>query len=1622
MPYLAFNLNDGNEFVFDILEERLSIGRDSKNDIVIDNTYISGFHAEFVRQPDSSYELIDLKSSNGTFLNGKRIERAAVKGGDKIRFGQLDSRFRERAPKGTAPVTEAKPVTSGKNQPAKTDGRRGDTESIPARDVGASHETGPIEPTRPPLARGDNSSTAAFAPPPPSMPISRPEQPAAPDPTLLKQAEELREEVAKLKQERELLRTENKKEALRRDEVRALEKTLEERQAQSKELDVSLGQLKAEAATIKAEVDKLTVKRREVSNLDSQLESTRNELTKAQADIATASKGLEALHKDADKARTDRLEASRQIEELRAQIRVDEERVRALTTSAQELETRSAELTRVLADSEKSEAEIKARQSTDLQVLDAQIRQKKAELKQLDSSLNSAQKAVQNSQAEVEAGISQLQQQKHSLEQQVAQLQGDLSERQSSLGGMDEKRSSLEAALAVLLASKQSSEAEIQSFQERRTTARQQYEAALAEQKTLEAQLADLKSGLSQTQVEAASRTAEIATANTQAEQQLQKAKEAHQAELAALAAQKEQQVAAVAKIESQIQDRSAALADLQNKVAQLESRSADLTNRLDDLSGKDAQLSNANVALKAVETHKAELAGLISQLTQERDSLTREMLSATEKGKAQHTLTEALNKRREIAEKAAIAAEEQQTALSTELGKVRENLRAAELTLETKQKETSEAQTQAEQIRRQIEQSTEQQRKIQAELIATQSELHQAQAALVAARADAEAKVQEAREAAGSHEQHRSMLSGLQTKIGGLETLLASLAASHTERQSQFSALESEQRTAAELLAKRQQETSAAEARLTELKEQTAHFEAKVKELQQTEKQLVEAKAALLTANLDLEKAQTESARLREERADHEKRLPGLRVELEKTQSDIALKAKDLAATETRCNTLAQQVVDFESRLIELKNAEATLAKTQAEITRLSGERETLNTFVSTLLTQRDDHEKILPGLKADVEILRTELQTLAQDKKNTSSALEKAQTERNAAAEQAATLRAEAATLDKLLQDKRSNLETETKTKLAEANQAEAKLRELTARVIAGEKRVQELSEIEKTLQIARQALQDNEKQRLTEEKSVSELTRQQDKLRKDITLLDDGLKAGQVQLADLSKKAKAEEARLNDLSARAEKAAAALQTAESKRQEAETAVTKARDEEKNLRKGIPTLTTEMAGLQAALAVLTRDRDEASQYVTRLNVTSENSNRKISELQQQISQLEEAQRIREERVMKVQTDVDNEVARFKAAQEQTRTAETALQELERQVKEARQKADAVRTQVQNQEAELSARLDRVQSLKVDEERLSKDLASRQQDIQQASDAFAEMQEKISTEESRVRDYTHVGGQILSLGAALASLETRQAETAKSLREAAERELALQVKINALQETFNRESAKVEELKKSRATLEKDLASYTENSQKQAASLQALEAEQKKRLAGLDAQLHEQTSLSERIKAELSGLHDRRAEFAQAEAQLRHWQEIEARLRGQLLELEEKHEIMRRGLSTEESTVVMFAHDIIKRIDLIDALTARYSSQNGGDVVTQLGTLRASFEDILLQHGISEFDIAAGTEVDTQLRKRIAVVDSVPGKQKPRVIETCRSGFIYSREEGHEVILRKVEVKTSSQ
>jgi len=93
MPKLVFKLSDSQSLDFPLAGERVRLGRNASNDIVIDNSWISSFHAEFLMAPDGSAEVRDLNSSNGTTVNGERIQKSPLKPGDTVGFGQLEAIF-----------------------------------------------------------------------------------------------------------------------------------------------------------------------------------------------------------------------------------------------------------------------------------------------------------------------------------------------------------------------------------------------------------------------------------------------------------------------------------------------------------------------------------------------------------------------------------------------------------------------------------------------------------------------------------------------------------------------------------------------------------------------------------------------------------------------------------------------------------------------------------------------------------------------------------------------------------------------------------------------------------------------------------------------------------------------------------------------------------------------------------------------------------------------------------------------------------------------------------------------------------------------------------------------------------------------------------------------------------------------------------------------------------------------------------------------------------------------------------------------------------------------------------------------------------------------------------------
>lgn len=73
---------------------RMTIGRAAGSDLRVDTPLASRLHALLSVREDGVY-VSDLDSSNGTYVNGRKIEKAQLRHRDVIRIGDCDIRFVE---------------------------------------------------------------------------------------------------------------------------------------------------------------------------------------------------------------------------------------------------------------------------------------------------------------------------------------------------------------------------------------------------------------------------------------------------------------------------------------------------------------------------------------------------------------------------------------------------------------------------------------------------------------------------------------------------------------------------------------------------------------------------------------------------------------------------------------------------------------------------------------------------------------------------------------------------------------------------------------------------------------------------------------------------------------------------------------------------------------------------------------------------------------------------------------------------------------------------------------------------------------------------------------------------------------------------------------------------------------------------------------------------------------------------------------------------------------------------------------------------------------------------------------------------------------------------------------
>src|SRR6059058_1315433 len=89
-PELVTLTFDGSRY--EVKQRRVVIGRSRECDVQLADANVSRRHAE-LRQEGASYWVVDLGSTNGMEVNGKRVKRAKLDDGDRITLGSTDLTF-----------------------------------------------------------------------------------------------------------------------------------------------------------------------------------------------------------------------------------------------------------------------------------------------------------------------------------------------------------------------------------------------------------------------------------------------------------------------------------------------------------------------------------------------------------------------------------------------------------------------------------------------------------------------------------------------------------------------------------------------------------------------------------------------------------------------------------------------------------------------------------------------------------------------------------------------------------------------------------------------------------------------------------------------------------------------------------------------------------------------------------------------------------------------------------------------------------------------------------------------------------------------------------------------------------------------------------------------------------------------------------------------------------------------------------------------------------------------------------------------------------------------------------------------------------------------------------------
>lgn len=1603
---------EGDVFELVLNNSRYGVGRRHDNDLRIKETYISGYHAELVRDDEGRYLLADLGSSNGTFLNGRRLAgKEAIKAGDVLKFGILKVEVKEHAAGGPKIVALA-------DHPAFARAEAGTPVAVATRN-------------------GSSTSAVATAAGVAAAVATR----KAPEPAKTGAGHEALEKMwqARLDAERkvsaghlELVRErDDKLKELRRELAgmrESLTNTRKEAESVRKAAELSAEEVKTVAGKLEQQAADSEKAAAELAARETELRQIRKALEAEQARVDAAWREKEGIEKSA-KVQADREAAD--AKKLTGELAANREEVRQLR---QQLESAAAELDvakRQRTEREKAEAELAAQRERESRKTNEALVAIRGETEALRKQLEESVSAAKGAAGENERLSAALAGKDAEIVEITAKL-AETSARVRSLQSISEELAQAKSSLATESSTREEVLRELADRESELAAGRLRIESLEAELRRLGQDADETRDGLSRELTDSRKRidesTAEIARLTgerDEANRQL----ELNRSEISKKEAlTRKEQTALADRVSELEQSLEAARAEAEAKsttLARLEERSGGLESRIAELLPLEGKLAGAELALKEALSQAGDLDGEKS-VALKRIATLEEQLRA--EGEARRALAAAIDeKSAELdAAKAAAAAEknEQKAALEkvrkeagaeakavakahqTELARLEKRITETERELEESRRLSAEAGERSAVLAKECEEWRERSGESVGALDCLRAELAEALAARDALAGEKDALAVETTKQVGELQTAKAEANGLRMELNRLRE----------ESEKSIDELNGKLRS-----------------RVAELDTNLARERIRADEASQ---KLAAAETQLGERETELKSTRSEADQLRARSEESARTLGRIQAELNR---EIAERTRLAATLKERVEQTNRQLAEIDQLKLALESKEREIVEREQQLQH--NEAEAVQKLKAALAEQESLQ------LAAEEKAARTlrEKQTLSGSFERLRAQLEQTEEELRRTREAGEELKhAKGLIARRLEKEEASNIE------LA------ARIKEEAIAAIAHRELIEKLE----------QQIRENESEAVQREREQV-LALQADLSRASRRAAEDERRHRefQVEIARLDGLRQQAEARILALETNlVERESETLQTrelltaTEGQRVELSTRLAAELSTIESHARTIETLRHELAETHARFtsteaALIARHHEEKESLLVELRAERLQREGLAIELDNTREGLSEALRHARE------DSVKRQAALLAQGNEKLAGIEDELTAVIRDREEVERQRNALEDELNQREEEIEALAERIEDLEI---RLREEDEARQgvlRHLDTTREGFSEMLRsnwdhlsetrlRLSDEtEDRIEAETELDRTRAEIARLNEALDESQRERRTLAREWEDRyETLRQEKL-----TLASEDADLREIREQiqQATGEKraiedqmvSLAVALRESQGREAEFraqrEALVAEREQLKAGLNAARLELSLMQKRTTDYRDQAAKQEETIAAAERRIQSLRKLEAEIEN-AVERKRQHQLLSRGDVFSDSVELPkadggnvpdeeFFRKLIAKLDLIDDLAKRYDNKwLYPRVAEQLGVLKRGFVDFLQDHSVRQFDLQPGTVLSLTERKRIKLVSNGATRKENGstdhpscVVETIRPGYIFQKGT-KDVIIRKAEVVVS--